>query len=544
MKKRVLPLLVGVFVAIPTLAARAATLDGTLTVYSLPTSSYVGEVVTLWAQTPTDPSGTPAAGGPVSFFDNGSQIGSHFFSGGGRLGTGQVFSDSAINYVFTTPGAHTITASWPGDANYMAGGSNSYTQTVLSGPAACPCTNNPTTTIVGIGEWDGGYPYGNTDAVNVVVIAPGVFPVLFLGSPPGTATLLIDGQTIGTGIMLAAGPDESSTYFSLSQLAIGAHAVVANYGGYASYQNYTFSPGSASGTYTIIKGSTLITLHASALTNSTTGNVSLGADIHTYGLLNGSPVQYCSSTPVTGTVTFWNAAVPIATVPVSTTFGAGGCVQTQNTIITLPSGTYSLKATYSGDSFFNGSESTAQTLSVVAAPLTLQVPNAISVNASGPGGAVVTYIVNSTGGFGQVTIQCVPASGSLFPIGITQVNCTATDQAGSQVHQFQCHCGGGTWASSQSAGCSHRDWPRWQFGREGQRCHPIAECRAPERSVGVRSAGGIRQRGTGAVGKVYPYRNCPIVDHPSAADPSRPFLLTCGRFFVEGVLMAPSMLRR
>src|SRR5205807_9260408 len=61
---------------------------------------------------------------------------------------------------------------------------------------------------------------------------------------------------------------------------------------------------------------------------------------------------------------------------------------------------------------------------------TLTVPGNITVNATGPAGAVVTYTASATDAVtASPTITCVPASGSTFPIGTTTVSCTAKDAA-------------------------------------------------------------------------------------------------------------------
>lgn len=52
--------------------------------------------------------------------------------------------------------------------------------------------------------------------------------------------------------------------------------------------------------------------------------------------------------------------------------------------------------------------------------------------ATGPSGAIVNYNASFTdGGSGLASSSCSPASGSLFPLGDTTVNCTATDNAGN-----------------------------------------------------------------------------------------------------------------
>ena len=70
-----------------------------------------------------------------------------------------------------------------------------------------------------------------------------------------------------------------------------------------------------------------------------------------------------------------------------------------------------------------------------AAP-TLTVPAPLTVSATSPAGAVVTYTVTATDLLDpSPTIACTPPSGSTFPLGLTTVNCTATDTAGNSTSQ-------------------------------------------------------------------------------------------------------------
>ncbi len=65
-------------------------------------------------------------------------------------------------------------------------------------------------------------------------------------------------------------------------------------------------------------------------------------------------------------------------------------------------------------------------------PPTLTVPTAMTVDATGPTGAVVAYTAMATDNVAQgLTLGCSPASGSTFAIGTTTVDCTATDAAGN-----------------------------------------------------------------------------------------------------------------
>jgi len=60
------------------------------------------------------------------------------------------------------------------------------------------------------------------------------------------------------------------------------------------------------------------------------------------------------------------------------------------------------------------------------------VPSDITAEATGPDGAVVTYSASASDPDDAVSSQsCSPASGSTFELGITTVNCTATDTHGN-----------------------------------------------------------------------------------------------------------------
>jgi hypothetical protein len=67
-------------------------------------------------------------------------------------------------------------------------------------------------------------------------------------------------------------------------------------------------------------------------------------------------------------------------------------------------------------------------------PPNLNLPGTITVNATSSNGATVSYDVNAwdpDNPPSDLTVSCSPASGSVFPIGTTTVNCTASDPAGN-----------------------------------------------------------------------------------------------------------------
>ncbi|HKR64819.1 MAG TPA: HYR domain-containing protein [Thermoanaerobaculia bacterium] len=72
-------------------------------------------------------------------------------------------------------------------------------------------------------------------------------------------------------------------------------------------------------------------------------------------------------------------------------------------------------------------------VTVVDGPPKLTVPDDFQVEATSASGANVDYYVSATG---DATTVCSPESGSSFPFGYTQVNCTATNVFGSDSGSF------------------------------------------------------------------------------------------------------------
>lgn len=67
-----------------------------------------------------------------------------------------------------------------------------------------------------------------------------------------------------------------------------------------------------------------------------------------------------------------------------------------------------------------------------AIPPVLSLPGNLVVEATGPSGALVIYIATANDAHdGPVSVICSPASGSAFMLGITSINCSATDAAGN-----------------------------------------------------------------------------------------------------------------
>jgi hypothetical protein len=68
-------------------------------------------------------------------------------------------------------------------------------------------------------------------------------------------------------------------------------------------------------------------------------------------------------------------------------------------------------------------------------PPAITTPGNLVREATGPGGALVSYTVTAIDNIdGPVPVTCTPASGTLFAITTTTVNCSATDAAGNVAH--------------------------------------------------------------------------------------------------------------
>ena len=64
-------------------------------------------------------------------------------------------------------------------------------------------------------------------------------------------------------------------------------------------------------------------------------------------------------------------------------------------------------------------------------PPTVTCPSPITMELSQPGGTVVNYNASASDNAPGLNLVCTPASGSLFPLGLTIVTCAATDAAGN-----------------------------------------------------------------------------------------------------------------
>src|SRR5439155_685802 len=106
-------------------------------------------------------------------------------------------------------------------------------------------------------------------------------------------------------------------------------------------------------------------------------------------------------------------------------------VTTNGTVNTATPGTYTI--TYSATDNSANTASLARTVYVVdTTPPTIACSTNINVFSTSVNGEAVNFTVTGSDlCSGSATVVCIPASGSVFPVGTTTVNCTATDASGN-----------------------------------------------------------------------------------------------------------------
>jgi len=334
----------------------------TPTLTNVPATSNYGSAVTLTASVPTVTGGrTPT--GSVTFMD-------------GTTTLGTVALDAAGNAVLTVStlaaGAHTLSASYSGDANYVARTSLTMPQTVnkVLGATTVAGLPNPST-------------YGDSVTITATVARVGA------GAAATGSVTFKDGTTVlGTATLSAAGTATLTT----AALAAGARSFTVAYAGDANYLAST----STAVPQTVNKATRTPTLTVSAATTTYGDSITYTTTVPAVGgsgtVAPTGTVQFLDGALVlgTGTITLVNG---VATATLTTRAVAGGVNK-------------SITARYSGDTNY------ALTTSAVIAQT---VNRASSVPA-------VTSSVASTVSGGAVTFTATlaAATGGAVPRGTVQ----------------------------------------------------------------------------------------------------------------------------
>jgi streptogramin lyase len=341
--------------------------DQTTTSVALSDSNPVfGQLETCTATVSVVSPGTFLPTGTVTFMDGSSTLGTGTLITQGGV-TEATFTTSALSVA-----THAIVAVYGGDTNDAPSTSASVSLPVVAASTTITIARSLPAPVAGQSE---------IFTVRVNVNAPGA------GTPTGKVDLVVDGTTIGTE-SLSTVSGVTSTTFTTSSLAVGAHAITAVYEGDGDNQGSTSAPLSL----TVGKNGTTITLAPSSR-NSVVGQ----ADTFTATVA----VTTASAESPTGAVTFLADNQVLGTGSLTTN---NGTTTATLTTAALTPGSHMITAVYGGDDNNKPSTSSVQRVTIAQDQTTTAVAadNAVfgqsvtitaTVAISSPGSATPTGTV-------------------------------------------------------------------------------------------------------------------------------------------------------
>lgn len=364
----------------------------TITLTPSTTTPLAGSSVQLTASiSPPDAGGTPPSG-TVTFTLDGAVAGTSTITAG---------TPSTATLTITAPsvGGHTLQAIYSGDTNYTSVTSSSVTITIAKVATTLALTP-ATTTPLG----------GSSLLVTATISLTGTSTAV----PTGTVSFTLDGTVEGTETVAGG----TTATITIKVPASGVHTLQASYSGDSNFLSST----SPSVNITVAKTPTT-TVVAPATTTPTAGSsLQVTATI--------TP-SVAGTTQPTGNVTFTLDGVSAGVQSV-----VAGSPSTATVTITsgLTSGTHSLVATYSGDTYYAASTSAAVTITVSKSPSTTVVtPATLTPTAGGsllvsasitssspasanPTGTVIFYMDGVSQGTGTVTSGSPSTASVTIPV--------------------------------------------------------------------------------------------------------------------------------
>ena len=293
-----------------------------MVVTASPTGAVFGQTVAFTASISGAPpgAGLPLDGGTVVFYDG--PVGSTIIGSATLTGGQATFSYSGLSVA-----THTISASFAGDANLLAG----------NGSLGNFVVSAANTTVTVAASPAGGVNFGNTATFTATVT--GAFPGA--GTPAdGDSVVFKDGATtIGVGTLSGG-----VATFSTSGLSAGLHVITATFAGDA---NFGAGTGTLSPNYAVVLASTSTALAISPTSGDVAGQAVTLTD---------SVTSTTGGTPGTpgGSVTFWDGAVGTINLGTRPLVGGTATLITTALGVNLAPG-HTINAVYSGSSSFAGS---------------------------------------------------------------------------------------------------------------------------------------------------------------------------------------------
>ena len=384
------------------LTVNAYTLNGTPipSLNAIPYGSYIFADTSVYGTAEGYTGSEGYATGTMTNLDNGTNIGTSPITSG-NFASFPALGANAYPYAV---GAHTATATYPGDASYKANTSNGVSFTVVKSGTA-PVFFPATTTLVS----------NTTDKVEVDITTSSL-----ANAPTGTLTLSANGTTLGTSTNLTSATSLSGTAVSYavfnvlgSQLVNGMNTLTATYSGDSNYTGST-------GTTTVTLSQSSFSFKAGAINinpGSTTGNTATLTAYSTgnfAGVVNLSCVVTSSPASATSPIT---CSIP-ASIDMTGTAPATATL-TVNSTTSTTAGTYVVTVTGADAATGKITASTTSAVTVTATP-------AIALSSSGG----ITVSAGATTG-NSATLTTTPANGFtgavLFSCAVTTAPASATD---------------------------------------------------------------------------------------------------------------------
>jgi hypothetical protein len=304
-------------------------------------------------------------------------------AGSQAINIGNLTAGTISAAVTTLPGgSYSVTAAYGGDGTFGSSVSNAVPVSVTAEPST-------TTLVTQVVSTNGSLGPGTTTTYSAPLFFQGsVVGASKQGNARGTLTIsdTFSGNT--TTVMTSALDSRGGAFItSTSPLAIGTHSLSASYSGDSSF----LPSASAPVTLTVTKGATQTFLF-----------VPTGALPNTAVTLEAGVFPTLGQASPTGTVQFFDGGVAL---------GSPAQVQSFVAVLTtsqLQNGSNSITATYSGDSNFTGSTSTASIIMVGSPDFRIGVnPGALTVTTAAPGKGTLLLSPGPGLGFtGNVTMSC------------------------------------------------------------------------------------------------------------------------------------------
>ena len=336
----------------------------TTTVSSSLNPSTYGRAVTFTASVQAPQGINPS--GTVTFMDGSATLGSANLSNG----------SAQLTLPGLAAGSHSITAAYGGNTYLTGSTSTGLAQSVSSASSATTVSSSV-----------------NPAVFRQSVVLSATIQPAFGGGATGTVTFLDGAVALGSSPVSG-----SAAQLSLSWLAVGSHAITAEYSGDSNVAGST----SAALTQTVSQAATTTTVTSAA--NPAVFEQSVTFSVRIQSSSTGTP---------TGTVTLLDGSSSLG----STALPANGVAQFA--ISSLVPGVHAISASYSGDANFGGSTSAALTQTINQASTTTAVVSGANPSVFGQNVTFTASVQSSSSGTPTGNVTFFDGSTSLGSVNLS-----------------------------------------------------------------------------------------------------------------------------